>query len=278
MVQGLLRPPAMGGRLLLPALTGLAFAVGAGCASKSQQGDGGQAGTGAAGTTGTAGATGNAGTGGAGGRGGGGGGTGGNVAGTSGHDECQSDADCPKSVCSSPPCSELLCALGNDGFHHCTPRTPPALVVCPEAGATDCCDSDAKCTAMSGGHCIPSYLGYCGGAAPLPINECRYDACTRDDDCTVRARGVCTVGYPRVCLYGACRTNQDCTSGPNGRCVLAIVGGTYCQGEAVFCRYSTDPCASNGDCPGRGLGFGQACVPRTDGQGTMCQDVPPPPP
>jgi len=131
---------------------------------------------------------------------------------------------------------------------------------------------------MSGGHCIPFYLGYCGGAAPLPINECRYDACTRDADCTAGAKGVCTVGYPRACLYGTCRTNQDCTSGANGRCVLAIVGGSFCQHAAVFCRYSTDPCASNADCPGRGLGFGQACVPRTDGQGTMCQDVPPPPP
>src|SRR6186713_1082489 len=170
----------MRGRLLLSALTALALAVGAGCASKSQQADGGHGGTGpgAAGTagtgsggggqagTGTAGTTGSAGT---------GGGTGGGVAGTSGRDECQSDADCPTSGCSSPPCSELLCALGNDGFHHCTPRTPPAPVVCPEAGATVCCDSDAKCTAMSGGHCIPFYLNYCGGPAPLPINECRYD-------------------------------------------------------------------------------------------------------
>ena len=270
----MLRLSAMRTRFVPLALTGLALAVGAGCGSKSLQGDGGHVGTGTAGTTGSAGNTGAGG----GGRGGGGGGTGGGAAGTSGQDDCQSDAECPTSACSSPPCTELLCALGNDGFHHCTTRTPPALVVCPEAGATTCCSSDAQCTAMSGGRCIPFFLNYCGGPAPPQINECRYDACTRDADCTGGAKGVCSVGYPRACLYGPCRTNQDCTSGPDGHCVLAIVGGTFCQHEAVYCRYATDPCRGNADCPGRGAGFGQACVPKTDGQGTVCQDVPPPPP
>ena len=267
--------------LLLAALTGLA--LGAGCGSRSLHGDGGHggAGTGTAGAsgangTGTAGTSGANGTGTAGTR--GGSGAGGGAAGTSGRDECQADADCPTSGCSSPPCSELLCALGNDGFHHCTPRTPPAPVVCPEAGGAPCCASDAACTAMSGGHCIPFYLNYCGGPAPLPINECRYDACTRDADCTGGAKGVCTVGYPRVCLYGPCRTNQDCSAGPGGRCVLSAVGGSFCQHDAVFCRYSTDPCTSNAECTGRGAGFGQACLPRPDGQGTMCQDVTPPSP
>jgi hypothetical protein len=230
------------------------------------QGTGGTAG--AAGTGGGAGVTGGAGTSGSAGT------TGG--AGTSGSDECHADGDCPQGICSTPPCSELLCALGTDGFHHCTPRTPPTLDACPDASATSCCRADADCTAMPRGHCVPHALDYCGGALPLQGNECRYDACASDADCTASADGICTTGYPRACLYGPCRGNADCTSGPGGRCVMTTVG-TYCLHAAVFCRYTNDSCTSNAPCLADGGAF-RACLPNTNLQGESCQSVPPPPP
>jgi hypothetical protein len=171
----------------------------------------------------------------------------------------------------------LLCALGLDGFHHCTPRTPPTLDACPDASATPCCRSDADCTAMPRGHCVPHSLNYCGGAVPLPGNECRYDACTADSDCSASPHGVCTVDYPRACLYGPCRANTDCTSGPGGLCVMTSVG-SYCYRTAVFCRYTNDACTSNAPCFADGGTFTHACLPNANGEGESCQSVPPPPP
>ena len=242
--------------------------TGAGGTSAGSGGAGGTStGSGGAGRAGTGGAN----TAGAGGRGGSGG------AGGTGRDDCRTDADCPKPGCSGPGCSEMLCALGPDGFHHCLLRTAPPLSACPTESDVSCCTSDAVCAAMVLGHCIPHSYYWCGGTAPPMGNACRYDACTGDADCTAGANGVCTIEYPRACIYGACRTNADCTAGPDGRCVLAKVG-RFCSASGVFCRYSTDPCASDADCKGTGLGYGQACVPNAGGQGTSCKDVPPPVP
>jgi hypothetical protein len=130
---------------------------------------------------------------------------------------------------------------------------------------------------MPHGHCIPYSLYACVGAPPPPGNQCRYDACTSDADCTAGANGVCTARYPRRCLYSVCRTNLDCTAGPDGRCVLADVG-YYCVNDVVFCRYSTDPCVANADCHLTGLRNPQACIPNANSQGTMCIEIGSPPP
>jgi hypothetical protein len=53
--------------------------------------------------------------------------------------------------------------------------------------------------------------------------------------------------------------------------------GRYCPSPSVFCRYATDPCVSDGDCKGDAGPFGLQCVPAVNHQGTMCQNVPPPP-
>jgi hypothetical protein len=241
--------------------------IGAAGHAGTGSGNGGQAGTRTAGSAGAGGAN-TAGTGGIGGSGG---------AGGSGRDDCRTDDDCPKAGCSGPGCSEMLCALGSDGFHHCLLRTAPPLSACPSGSDTTCCTSDAFCTTMALGHCIPHSYDWCGGPAPPMGNACRYDVCTGDADCTAGANGVCTLGYPRACIYGVCRTNADCTAETNGRCVLAKVG-RFCGTTAVFCRYPSDPCASDADCKGVGIGFGQACIPNTGGQGASCKDVPPPPP
>ncbi|HVR61685.1 MAG TPA: hypothetical protein VMU50_07280 [Polyangia bacterium] len=219
----------------------------------------GSGGAGGGGTTGTGGGAGGAlGTGGAGG----------------GADQCQRDADCPPILCIKAPCPTNLCVLGNDGFHHCGLRQPLALDNCgqgfPGAG---CCTSDAQCTMQAHGMCVPISEGTCGGAHPIG-NECRYDQCQGDADCSAMPRGVCTGGYPRRCLYGVCRQNSDCVAKPGGTCALAIVG-LYCTEETVFCRYPNDPCHSNSDCHAGAL---QACVPNAGGQGTSCQQQQPPPP
>jgi len=130
---------------------------------------------------------------------------------------------------------------------------------------------------MPRGHCVPHSLTYCGGAVPLPGNECRYDACTADSDCSASPHGVCTVDYPRACLYGPCRANTDCTSGPGGLCVMTSVG-SYCYRTAVFCRYTNDACTSNAPCFADGGTFTHACLPNANGEGESCQSVPPPPP
>ena len=61
--------------------------------------------------------------------------------------------------------------------------------------------------------------------------------------------------------------------------LLAAVGTTTgCGTTAVFCRYATDPCARDADCPKETSMYGRMCVPNTNGHGTRCVDIPPPRP
>ena len=236
-------------------------------------GSGGAAGTGGAGSggvAGTGGVTGTGGTVGTGGATGTGGVTG--TGGAPGHDDCQRDSDCPTIMCIKAPCPTNVCVLSTDGYHHCRLRQVPALEMCNPNFSLPCCTSDADCTMRPHGACVPSSIDACGGPARIG-NECRYDNCQSDADCTAMPRGVCSDGYPRSCFYGPCRQNSDCTAHPGGVCQLAVVG-LYCRGDAVFCKYPSDPCQSNADCKGSLM----ACVPNDNGQGTVCKTQPPPPP
>jgi hypothetical protein len=192
-----------------------------------------------------------------------------------GRNDCTSDSDCPPVRCAVATCPDMLCSLGGDGFHHCVPRSHPALDACQGDAARPCCTSDAACSQQPNGMCVPSLYGYCGGPPVLPGNTCRYDECVADADCTAMPNGVCAVGYPRSCLYGPCRVNADCARAAGGTCVIAVVGGT-CAHPAVFCRYANDPCRQDSDCTG-GMGLPRICVPKSDLQGTMCTEQPPPP-
>lgn len=242
----------------------LAIGSGGAAGTGGVTGSGGVSGTG--GTEGTGGAIGSGGAGGTGGA----SGTGG-TGGAAGHDECQRDADCPTITCIKAPCPVAVCVLSTDGFHYCVARQDPAPDACPDF-APQCCTSSAQCTLMPHGTCVPQRDEFCGG--PVPIgNDCRYDACQGDADCTAEANGICTAGFPRQCLYGPCRKNADCAAGPGGTCVLDTIG-LYCRTSAVFCRYANDPCHANADCTGQM----QACVPNANGQGAACQTQPPPPP
>jgi hypothetical protein len=232
---------------------------------------------GAGGTGGTTTGAGGAGTGGGGGR-AGTGGTGGGTAGAGGSnfdggaDECVVDQDCPPPPCPTLPCPETLCAMGNDGFHHCVTRVHPALTSCSPTGPS-CCMDDNECGAPRG-HCIPWTYNFCGGP-PGFGNSCKVDACTSDMDCTAQPNGFCTADYPRGCVYGPCRTKSNCNQRAGGLCVMDRVYS--CPRDVVFCRYADDPCQSDADCKPDG-GQSQMCVPRDDLQGMMCVIRPPPPP
>jgi hypothetical protein len=191
--------------------------------------------------------------------------------------DCVQDSDCPTVAGVDQP---LLCQLGPDGFHHCKLPFVPPLQACPAPNPDPsflCCRSDAQCTQQPHGHCLPFSHRYCGGPPPLPGNFCRYDACTRDSDCTAMANGFCTANFERSCVYGPCRTNADCTRGPRGRCVMDTLNSGYCPREVVFCSYEGDPCRSDRDCKGVSLN-GMICAPRPDLHGTVCIDRGPPPP
>jgi hypothetical protein len=247
-------------------------------AGTGEGGGGGISGSGGGGGTGGGG---NAGGGNAGGGTGGGGigGTGGG-AGGAGHDDCHGDADCTAIGCPTPPCSDVLCSLGADGFHHCEKRAHPPLNACPNPNpnpAVPCCKADAECTKSPRGRCIPLAEDFCGGAPPLASNSCRYDECTADSDCTAMPNGLCTARYPRACVYGPCRSNTDCTRSPGGRCVIGVV--TYpCSRRVALCRYPNDPCVVDSDCHGDPGAYGLLCVPNPDSHGTKCQMKGPPPP
>jgi hypothetical protein len=232
-----------------------------------------------------AGSDGTAGTGGTRGSGGAAGGGSAGVAGTgsggaAGADQCRVDADCPAIACLVAPCPDSLCVMGGDGFHHCQTRRSSALQVCPspaQGGDLTCCHSDADCGAQPRGRCVANSDGWCGGPAPPPGNQCRYDACTGDADCAAAPGGFCTGGSPRACVYGPCRTSADCTRRPGGICAVQSVG-RFCASTLAFCRYAGDPCAVDADCHGDAGAFGLQCVPNSDFQGTTCQPVTPPPP
>jgi hypothetical protein len=199
--------------------------------------------------------------------------------GAGGREECRTDVDCPlPPSCPRPPCSDSVCKLGNDGFHHCETRLHPALLSCPSPAnpSIPCCLADAECTKMPRGHCIPYVKAFCGSPGMTPGNVCRYDQCAADTDCTARPNGFCSGGYPRECLYGPCRTNADCIRSAGGRCVMASYKGNAgtdaCTNTQVFCRYSTDPCETDADCKGDAGPYGKVCMPNADLQGASCWD------
>lgn len=181
--------------------------------------------------------------------------------------ECRTDADCPV------PCMHpgYVCLM-----NRCKQRTPPTLETCDADWCRGSCTSDHECRRFPNGHCVPFRLDYCGGAAPLAINECRYDVCTSDAECTEKPNGFCSDGYPRRCVYGPCRTSADCTRSAGGQCVMDTVHFP-CPQRAVFCRYANDPCRLDSDCkPDPKAKNGMLCAPNEELHGTQCIAQPPP--
>ena len=211
----------MRGRLLLPALTGLALAVGAGCASKSQQGDGGQAGTG----------TGAAGTAGTGSGGGGQAGTGGErerpeppgalgpvePAGAEARPAARPAPAVATSVSPTPSARRalLLAALFRAAVRPRQRRLPPLHAA--YASRARCLSRGGRHRLLRFGrqvhgdvrralHSVLSQLLRRGGARCKSTNAATTFALATP--IAPQVRGVCTVGYPRACLYGVCRATR----------------------------------------------------------------------
>jgi hypothetical protein len=191
-------------------------------------------------------------------------------------DECDSDEDCPPNECLVPPCPELVCALGSQGYRVCQTRDPLPVGTCSEPTGEPCCESSEDCQDAPAGHCVPFSLGYCGGPAPPDTSTCRYDTCDSDSDCSAGEHGVCLLDYPRTCNYGPCNESADCTEGAGGRCVMTRAGQP-CPELVVYCQYDDDPCDSDDDCP-TANGMRQVCEPDADGHGRRCAPWQPPPP
>ncbi|HVU02285.1 MAG TPA: hypothetical protein VHE30_11060 [Polyangiaceae bacterium] len=251
-----------------------------GCGSTTTGGghvspDGGTA-TGGSGTGGEP-SSGGSGTGGAASGGAGGQATGGGSSGGSGgsvNDRCTSNAECAGGAC----------FRGLDGARDCvTPRDAATLDSCQFAQAP-CCTADADCTDGTNGRCWPKLdvaENFCGGAVPTG-NDCRYDRCASDADCTQKPAGasvaVCLPAgalgtYFAQCVYGGCRTNADCTAHPGGVCTYGQgpTNGACSLVNELYCAYPSDPCGNAGqDCPSPKI-----CVPKADYQGRECGAGPP---
>jgi hypothetical protein len=187
----------------------------------------------------------------------------------------------PASTCTpGAGCDGGTCWLHPSGAHACVPGITLRTPCMGEAPSEICCGRDSECTRLPGGRCIDNvYQPRCGGGAPArPGSHCSYDQCAVDADCKAGAHGTCLppgLGYPnRHCAYGPCRTSSDCTAGPGGVC---DVRPSNCGPAVLFCRYATDPCRVDRECPNTaGHPYGETCVPRPDGQGTHCVPLPPP--
>jgi hypothetical protein len=184
----------------------------------------------------------------------------------------------------SSVCGRGTCWEGLNGFSGCVnPKQPPPPADCFDA--TDCCTSNADCTAGSDGLCIPraTTVLSCGGAYPAG-NTCNYDTCAEDEDCYAAKPADSTVAtclprgalgqYTATCAYGACRTDNDCTQGEGGQCLygLAATHGGCDLRYVLYCAYANDPCtdryASCGDTT-------KVCAPNDDFQGRHCVAAPP---
>jgi hypothetical protein len=163
--------------------------------------------------------------------------------------DCNSDADCPGGKCVElTPGGWKVCSFIPPEATACT--TPPPMQ--PEA----CCTS-ADCP---GGKCYANVvLGYCGGPAMPPANDCIPDGCTNDDACIHDNPDpwICipagVYGDPATqCFPAFCKTNADCVAAPGGVCrpVMNACCGTSLGLACVYpggCSTATD-CGEDAHC------------------------------
>jgi hypothetical protein len=161
--------------------------------------------------------------------------------------------DAPPSGCSlNVGCGDAgTCWQSPAGDYQCVwlrafPTTPGGS--CTDAGdfgpvMGTCCTRDEECTERARGRCV--YDSYCGGIVRPPRRHCDYSGwCTGDQDCTT---GTCTpTSYTHrsipTCVSGACRASADCRRGPRGVCTLVGYGGCGGGGDGFFCQYADDIC------------------------------------
>ena len=113
------------------------------------------------------------------------------------------------------------------------------------------CKSDPDCDGGRDGrcNCMPPF-----GASTMPTNECTYDTCSSDTDCSST---VCHCREDPPAIYwgtqtfcfssGNCRSDSDC--GPGGYCSPSPSPGCG-PGSwyGFFCHTASDECTNDGDC------------------------------
>lgn len=182
---------------------------------------------------------------------------------------CRGSADCDGLECVAVPDNAA-------GWHTCLgyPRMDSKFCNPGEGG---CCQSLDCTESTANPHCVHGPLFYCGGAK-LNVNECVYDACSTDADCTAHAHSVCVPsrawGEPsNYCTPdGDCTYDQDCTSRNGGKCV-PFFNPCGPRIEGFFCTYADSLCASDADCSATPGGY---CQEGPDGQTSCAQFIPPP--
>ena len=151
--------------------------------------------------------------------------------------DCDSNADCPGGRC---------IALST-GYRVCQVDPVPATACDPER--PDACCTSADCTAPA--QCfLGPIVPHCGGAFRLPFNECATDECASTSDC---GTGICipkgvTSPIAHCVAASACRADSDCNAEPGGHCILASDPCCSTRTE-MACRYPTNGCSTNADCP-----------------------------
>ncbi len=115
-------------------------------------------------------------------------------------------------------------------------------------GAGGACQTNADCTSGRNGRCTRIGNG---------LEQCVYDACYSDAECsaadagTGAPGGACACnggnGGNNVCLSGGCRVDGDCGAG--GFCSPTLGScGHYNKAEAYYCHTSEDECVDDQDC------------------------------
>ncbi len=134
-----------------------------------------------------------------------------------------------------------------DGNTACSP-SPPGTPDPSEPG----CHADADCKDGKNGRCNRvgnPHAGY--------RNQCGYDSCLADADCTGGGTCQCT-GGGNYCLPGNCRNDADCADShacsPTPSCP-DLSGGNRGYAEGFYCHTPADTCIDDHDCSAKGDGF-----------------------
>jgi len=141
----------------------------------------------------------------------------------------------------------------------------------PDASFPGICRQDSDCTMGKDGRCLPRGFG-------ADVNECSYDQCYADSDCSGSVACVCrsspTDTAPNLCGTGSdCRVDSDC--GPCGFCSPSQSKSNFCgqPDTTYFCHTSGDGCLDDKDCKGSSCNYD----PTTSHWSCGYQCAPPPP-
>lgn len=181
---------------------------------------------------------------------------------------CRGSADCNGLECVPIPDNAA-------GWHTCRgyPRMESKFCNPGEGG---CCQTLDCTESTANPHCYHGPLFYCGGAKAM-VNECVYDDCNTDADCTAHPHSVCVPSRAwaepgNYCTPdGDCTYDQDCTSRNGGRC-MPFFDPCGPRIEGFFCTYADSICRSDDDCSRIAGGY---CQEGPDGQTSCEQFIPP---